>query len=129
MSKPCAVTRPEFLSHAQPLTVTIEGIPQAALPKEFSTGSLGWFLSGKTTMDAGRTLALDGGRLNTGTLVVNGSLLFNSGTLRISQASASINTPIVTGNPTTIASPVRFQDDDHLLVGSPLGVQLYSRKK
>lgn len=50
MSKPCAVARPEFHSHAQPIAVTIDGIPQAALPKEFSTSSLGWFLSGKTTI-------------------------------------------------------------------------------
>ena len=50
MSKPCAVTRPEFRSHAQPLAITIDGVPHAALTKEFSTGSLGWFLSGKTTI-------------------------------------------------------------------------------
>jgi hypothetical protein len=59
-------------------------------------------LSGATTVDAGRKLTLDGGTLSTGNLIVNGSFIFIAGTLGITQAGASINTPIVTGNPSTI---------------------------
>jgi hypothetical protein len=47
----CPVTRAEFRSHARPVTVTVAGVPLVAEVKEFSTGSLGWYLNGKTTVE------------------------------------------------------------------------------
>lgn len=51
----CPLTRPEFLEKAKPLAITIDGVPMTAPPREFSTGSLGWNLNNKTTMDIGGT--------------------------------------------------------------------------
>ena len=47
----CPVTHAEFREHAKPVDVVINGMAQKALVKEFSTGSLGWYLNGKTTID------------------------------------------------------------------------------
>jgi len=46
----CPVTRSEFLDKAKAVEVVIGGIPLMAEVKEFSTGSLGWYLNGKTTI-------------------------------------------------------------------------------
>jgi len=46
----CPVTRAEFIENAQPVEVVINGVPLVADVKEFSTGSLGWYLNGKTTI-------------------------------------------------------------------------------
>jgi hypothetical protein len=46
----CPVTRSEFLEKAQAVEVVIGGVPLMAEVKEFSTGSLGWYLNGKTTI-------------------------------------------------------------------------------
>ena len=46
----CPVTRAEFIQNAQPVEVVINGVPLVADVKEFSTGSLGWYLNGKTTI-------------------------------------------------------------------------------
>ena len=46
----CPVTRAEFLQNAQPVEVVVNGVPLVAEVKEFSTGSLGWYLNGKTTV-------------------------------------------------------------------------------
>ena len=46
----CPVTRAEFLKDAKAVEITINGIPLMAEVKEFSTGSLGWYLNGKTTI-------------------------------------------------------------------------------
>lgn len=51
----CAITRGEFSSNAKPVELTINGIPMLAEVKEFSTGSLGWYLNGKTTVKIGET--------------------------------------------------------------------------
>ena len=51
----CPITRAEFRAGAKPLTVTIAGAPLAAEGKEFSTGSLGWYLNGKTTVEVNGT--------------------------------------------------------------------------
>ena len=51
----CPITRAEFRSGAKPVTVNINGIPLMAEVKEFSTGSLGWYLNGKTTIDVNGT--------------------------------------------------------------------------
>jgi hypothetical protein len=52
----CPVTRSEFHAKAKPVTVKINDIPMQAEVKEFSTGSLGWYLNGKTTIDVGGTI-------------------------------------------------------------------------
>jgi uncharacterized Zn-binding protein involved in type VI secretion len=46
----CPVTREEFKSKAKSVSVQVEGVPLLAEPKEFSTGSFGWYLSGKATI-------------------------------------------------------------------------------
>lgn len=47
----CPVTREEFRAGAKPIKVTIGEVPLMAEVKEFSTGSLGWYLNGKTTIE------------------------------------------------------------------------------
>lgn len=49
----CPITRADFRAKAKPLTVTINNVPLVAEVKEFSTGSLGWYLNGKTTIEVG----------------------------------------------------------------------------
>ena len=46
----CPVTRQQFTANAKPVTVTIAGQPLAASPKQFSTGSVGFFANGKVTV-------------------------------------------------------------------------------
>jgi hypothetical protein len=52
----CPITRADFRAKAKPVTVKIGEVPLHAEVKEFSTGSLGWYLNGKTTIDVGGTL-------------------------------------------------------------------------
>jgi hypothetical protein len=47
----CPVSRNQFRTKAKPVSVTINGIPQVAEVKEFSTKSLGWYLNGKTVVE------------------------------------------------------------------------------
>src|SRR5262249_4687008 len=47
----CPVTRQEFRGNAKPVKVMIGEIPIMADVKEFSTGSLGWYANGKTTIE------------------------------------------------------------------------------
>lgn len=47
------VTREEFRESAQPVKVEINGVAMLAEVKEFSTGSLGWYLNAKTLIDVG----------------------------------------------------------------------------
>ena len=51
----CPISRAEFRAKAKPVTVTVNNVPLQAEVKEFSTGSLGWYLNGKTTIDVGGT--------------------------------------------------------------------------
>lgn len=53
MAVKCPVTRAEFREGAQPIKIVINDIPMMAEVKEFSTGSLGWYLNGKTVIDVG----------------------------------------------------------------------------
>ena len=46
----CSITRKQFLEGAKAVEVVIGGVPLMAEVKEFSTGSLGWYLNGKTTI-------------------------------------------------------------------------------
>jgi hypothetical protein len=52
MSK-TAITRAEFRELAEPVEVVINGNSMQALVKEFSTGSLGWYLNAKTPIKVG----------------------------------------------------------------------------
>src|SRR5205085_1773190 len=47
----CPVSRAQFRDKAKSVSVTINNVPFQAVVKEFSTGSLGWFLNGKTTIE------------------------------------------------------------------------------
>ncbi len=47
----CPITREQFRGHAKAIAVTINGMPMQAEVKEFSTGSLGWYLNGKTMIE------------------------------------------------------------------------------
>jgi hypothetical protein len=47
------MNRESFRAQAKPVEVTIDGIPALAAPKEFSTGSLGWYLNGKVSLKVG----------------------------------------------------------------------------
>lgn len=46
----CPITREQFRAAAKPMDVVINGVPMIAEVKEFSTGSLGWYLNGKTSI-------------------------------------------------------------------------------
>ena len=48
-----SITRADFRNEAKPVEVTINGVPQIADPKEFSTGTLGWYLNGKVPLKVG----------------------------------------------------------------------------
>jgi hypothetical protein len=50
MAAKCPISRADFVAKAEPLTLNINGIPMTAEVKEFSTGSFGWYLNGKTTI-------------------------------------------------------------------------------
>jgi hypothetical protein len=51
----CPITRTQFTLQAKPVTVKIGDTELQAVVKEFSTGSLGWYLNGKTTIKVGDT--------------------------------------------------------------------------
>jgi hypothetical protein len=48
---PCPVTRAQFVEKATPLKITVNGQDLLAEVKEFSTGSFGWYLNGKTVVE------------------------------------------------------------------------------
>ena len=47
---PCPVSQTLFLEKAEPLKIMINGQEMLAEVKAFSTGSFGWYLTGKATM-------------------------------------------------------------------------------
>ena len=49
----CPIDRKQFSQDAKPIEVVINGIPMTAEVKEFSTGSLGWYLNGKMSVKVG----------------------------------------------------------------------------
>ncbi len=51
MAKSCPITRVDFREHAQPVKVEVNGVPMMAQVKEFSTGSFGWYLGGKSVIE------------------------------------------------------------------------------
>ncbi|MBI3724572.1 hypothetical protein HY251_11550 [bacterium] len=46
----CALSRAEFLAAAATVVIQIDGVSLAAAPREFSTGSFGWYVIGKATL-------------------------------------------------------------------------------
>ena len=52
----CPISRTAFAADAKSVEVTIAGVPMLATVKEFQTGSLGWYLTGKTTVKIGDTV-------------------------------------------------------------------------
>ena len=55
----CPISRQDFLDKAKPITVKVGEVPLMAEVKQFSTGSLGWYLNGKTTIEVdGKPLAV-----------------------------------------------------------------------
>ena len=54
--KSCPVTAEQFQSQATAIEVTINGVKLLADVKLFSTGSFGWYLSGKLTIKVGDKL-------------------------------------------------------------------------
>ena len=51
----CPISRAEFRGHAKPIKIVIGGSEMIAEVKEFSTGSLGWYLNGKTVIEVNGT--------------------------------------------------------------------------
>ena len=51
----CPITRQQFLDGAKPVTISIGTAPMRADPREFATGSLGWYLNGKTVIEVNGT--------------------------------------------------------------------------
>jgi len=49
----CPISRADFRSNAKAVTVVVNNVPLIAEVKEFSTGSLGWYLNGKTSIEVG----------------------------------------------------------------------------
>lgn len=47
VKKPCPINRNQFRAGAKSIKVTIDGTDYIAEPKEFSTGSLGYYVNGK----------------------------------------------------------------------------------
>ena len=55
---PCPVSKTQFLEKADAVKVVLNGNEMLAEKREFSTGSFGWYLNGKTT------ITVDGKPLN-----------------------------------------------------------------
>src|SRR5262245_977232 len=45
----CTISRSEFTQHAKPISIGLDGVNgNVAVPREFGTGSVGWYSTGKT---------------------------------------------------------------------------------
>ena len=51
----CPITREQFRIKAKPVKVVIDGKEYEAEVKEFSTGSFGWFINGKISVEVAGT--------------------------------------------------------------------------
>ncbi len=47
----CPIDRAEFKQHAAPVSFEIAGTQVTAEPREFSTGSFGWYFTGKVSIE------------------------------------------------------------------------------
>jgi hypothetical protein len=43
----CPISRADFLAKAETLKIDLNGFPLTAAPREFSTGSFGWYVNAK----------------------------------------------------------------------------------
>jgi hypothetical protein len=58
----CPITRTQFVEKAEPLKVVINGQEMTATVKEFSTGSFGWNINSKITVEVdGKPLSVQCG--------------------------------------------------------------------
>jgi hypothetical protein len=55
MPTTCPISRSQFRQGAKPVKVVINGVEMTAEVKEFRTGSFGWYLNNKATIDVGGT--------------------------------------------------------------------------
>jgi hypothetical protein len=46
----CPISRADFLAKAEAFTIEIGGVPLEAAPREFGTGSFGWYVNGKASV-------------------------------------------------------------------------------
>jgi len=47
----CPVTKKEFMEKAKSVTIDLAGTKMSASVKDFATGSFGWFINGKATLE------------------------------------------------------------------------------
>jgi hypothetical protein len=52
----CPISRDDFHAKAKPIQVAIGNVPHQAEVKEFSTGSFGWYLNARTSIEVDGTL-------------------------------------------------------------------------
>jgi hypothetical protein len=58
----CPISREDFLAKAEPLKIDVGGSTLIAEPREFSTGSFGWYVNSKTTVTVdGKPLSIQVG--------------------------------------------------------------------
>ncbi|HZS42018.1 MAG TPA: hypothetical protein VFF06_34555 [Polyangia bacterium] len=58
----CPISRTDFLAKAEPLKIDVGGSTLIAEPREFSTGSFGWYVNSKTTVTVdGKPLSIQVG--------------------------------------------------------------------
>ena len=58
----CPISRADFLAHAKPVTIDLGGFPVTAEPREFSTGSFGWYVNAKSPIEVdGKKLSVQVG--------------------------------------------------------------------
>jgi hypothetical protein len=58
----CPISRADFLAKAEPLKIDVGGFPMVAEPREFSTGSFGWYVNGKASLTVdGKALSVQVG--------------------------------------------------------------------
>lgn len=55
MPTTCSISRDQFRADAKPVKVVVNGVEMTAEVKEFRTGSFGWYLNNKATIDVGGT--------------------------------------------------------------------------
>jgi hypothetical protein len=51
MATTCPISKSAFMEKATPVEVQVAGTTITATPKDFTTGSFGWYLNGKVTIN------------------------------------------------------------------------------
>ena len=58
----CPISRADSLAKAEPIKIELNGFPLTAEPREFSTGSFGWYVNAKAPIVVdGKTLQVQVG--------------------------------------------------------------------